>query len=151
MNFKWKPILIIIFGLIIVSAVFFIITTTMSSPIVMELKMPKDEPRDYNKASSNATLTLVLLNNNMLYGYFGNNISDGSNLEIKDARKIILDGVQKFTKDSLIVVIKPSEEASYKNTVAILDELAINDIKKYSMVDLSKEEKEFINKSQPKL
>jgi len=151
MKLNSKSIFIIILGLIVVSTVFFMITTTMSSPVVMELKMPKDEPRDYNNQSSNSTLTLVLLKNNMLYGYFGNNINDGMNLEIKEASKIILEGVQKFTRDSLVVVIKPSEQATYKNTVAILDAMAINKIKKYSMVDMSKEEKEFINKSQPKL
>ena len=36
----------------------------------------------------------------------------------------------------LVVVIKPGELATYKNTIDILDEMAISDIRRYAMVDL---------------
>jgi biopolymer transport protein ExbD len=48
----------------------------------------------------------------------------------------------------LVVVIKPDEEATYKNTIDILDEMAINDVKRYAMVDLFPVEKELIIKTQ---
>lgn len=48
----------------------------------------------------------------------------------------------------LVVVIKPDEEATYKNTIDILDEMAINDVKRYAMVDLFPIEKELIKKTQ---
>jgi len=44
------------------------------------------------------------------------------------------------------VLIKPAEGASYKNTVDILDEMTINDVKRYAMVDISPAENETINK-----
>ena len=44
------------------------------------------------------------------------------------------------------VLIKPAEGASYKNTVDILDETTINDVKRYAMVDISPAENETINK-----
>jgi hypothetical protein len=47
-----------------------------------------------------------------------------------------------FSKDSLVVVIKPSEEATYKNAVDILDAMTSNQISRYSMVDVSKPEKQ---------
>ena len=47
----------------------------------------------------------------------------------------------------LVVVIKPDAEATYKNTVDILDEMAINNIKRYAMVDLFDIEKELIAKT----
>ena len=37
--------------------------------------------------------------------------------------------------------------ATYKNTVDILDEMAISDIKRYAMVDLFQAEKELIKKT----
>src|SRR6188768_370326 len=41
----------------------------------------------------------------------------------------------------LVIVIKPDDEATYKNTIDILDEMAINAIKRYAMVDLFPAEK----------
>ena len=48
----------------------------------------------------------------------------------------------------LVVVIKPDDEATYKNTIDILDEMAINDVKRYAMVDLFPVEKELIKKTE---
>jgi len=44
----------------------------------------------------------------------------------------------------LVVIIKPNEEATYKNTVDILDEMTINRIWTYAMVKILKEENELI-------
>ena len=146
MKFKWRSLVIILIAVVVISAVFFIFTSTLSSPTVMELNMPRDENGVSNYQTSNSKLTLVLLKNDMIFGYFGNDIINGSILEIKEVRKIIAQGVQKFTRDSLIVIIKPSKEATYKNSVDVLDEMTINKISRYEMIDLSKEEKEFLPK-----
>jgi biopolymer transport protein ExbD len=146
MKFKWKLLVIIIIAVVAISAVFFIFTSTISSPTVMKLDIPRDENGVSKYQNSNSKLTLVLLKNDMVFGYFGNDINNGTGLEIKEASKIIAQGVQKFTRDSLIVIIKPSEEATYKNSVDILDEMTINEIIRYEMVDLTKEEKEFLAK-----
>lgn len=56
---------------------------------------------------------------------------------------------QKVCLDKdLVIVIKPDEDATYKNTIDILDEMAISDIKRYAMVDLFPVEKELIKKTQ---
>ena len=146
MKYKWRSLAIIIIALVVISTAFFMITTTQSSPTTMKLYMPKDENGVSNYQNSNSKLTLVLLKNDMIFGYFGNDINNGSSLEIKEARNIIDQGVQKFTRDSLIVVIKPSNEATYKNSVDILDEMSINKIIRYEMVDLTENEKEFLAK-----
>jgi biopolymer transport protein ExbD len=39
-----------------------------------------------------------------------------------------------------VVVIKPSDESTYKNTVDILDEMTINVVKRYALVDISESE-----------
>ena len=52
-----------------------------------------------------------------------------------------------FDRD-LVVVIKPDEDATYKNTIDILDEMAISDIKRYAMVDLFPVERELIKKTE---
>lgn len=43
-----------------------------------------------------------------------------------------------------IVIIKPSVDATYKNTVDILDEMTINQVKTYAMIKIIKEEVELI-------
>ena len=48
----------------------------------------------------------------------------------------------------LVVVIKPGDEATYKNTVDMLDEMAISDVKRYAMVNLFDVEKELIKKTE---
>ncbi len=50
-------------------------------------------------------------------------------------------GDQKSCLDKdFVVVIKPTAEATYKNTVDILDEMAINGVKRFAMVDLFPDE-----------
>jgi len=46
----------------------------------------------------------------------------------------------------LVILIKPDDGATHKNTVDILDEMAINDVKRYVIVDLFPVEKEIIKK-----
>ena len=48
----------------------------------------------------------------------------------------------------LVIVIKPDEEATYKNTIDILDEMAISAIKRYAMVDLFPDERLLIKKTE---
>lgn len=43
----------------------------------------------------------------------------------------------KDDKDGQVVVIKPTSEASYKNLVDALDEMAICSIAKYAIVDMA--------------
>ena len=43
-----------------------------------------------------------------------------------------------------MVVIKPNEEATYKNTVDILDEMTINNVERFAMVKIADVEKDLI-------
>jgi biopolymer transport protein ExbD len=47
-----------------------------------------------------------------------------------------------------VVVIKPTAEATYKNTVDILDEMTINNVKRFAMVKISQTEMDLVNASQ---
>ena len=43
-----------------------------------------------------------------------------------------------------VVAIKPTEDATYKNTVDILDEMTINGVKRFAMVKISDTEKQLV-------
>lgn len=125
---------------------FFMFTTTQSSPTRMKLFMTSDSEKDSVDQYSGVKtkLTLLLLKDDRVFGYYGDFIKGGRSISIDETDKLIADGWQIFSKDSLNIVIKPSNAASYKATVDILDKMSINKIKKYSMTDLNKQEKEFL-------
>ena len=139
-------ILLIIAILTIVCIGFFMFTTTLSSPTTMDLYMPKDSEKDsVDKYSGVKTkLTLILLKDHKVFGYYGDFMKGGRAVSLDEADKLIEDGWKMFSKDSLVIVIKPSNTATYQETVDILDKMSVNKIEKYSMTDLNKQEKEFL-------
>jgi hypothetical protein len=145
MKVTLKSILIIIGVILVISVAFFIITARVSSPTTLALYMPKDSEDSVGQYSNVKTkLTLILLKGDKVFGYYGDSIKDGISVLGNDTDKLIAEGFKMFSKDSLVVVIKPTKEASYKATVNMLDQMTINHIEKYSMTDLNKQEKEFL-------
>jgi len=135
--------IIAVVGLAAVS--FFMFTATLSSPTKMELYMPKDDGKEVNKfADIKSKLTLILLKDDKVFGYYGDFIKEGKTVSIDKTSDMIKDGWKMFSKDSLVVVIKASNEASYKATIDILDAMVINQISRYTMVNIDKKEKEFL-------
>jgi biopolymer transport protein ExbD len=121
---------------------FFIFTTTMSQPTAMQLFLPKDteKPEEQNKVKASGALTLMLGANDVVYYYEGELAPNGANFKtttFKEVRQVILDKKRSTDPKDFVVVIKPDTEATYKNTVDILDEMTINDVKRYAMVDIS--------------
>jgi biopolymer transport protein ExbD len=154
---------------------FFIFTTTMSSPKALNLNMPKDtkNEEELNKAKESGALTIMLGKNNDVYYYEGQLLPDGSNFktatfatirqEIIDKKKEVIKthvhdsncpkiwAENKGDKNScldrdFVVVIKPDEDATYRNTVDMLDEMTINNVKRYAMVDITPQELEVVKK-----
>ncbi len=125
---------------------FFIFTTTMSQPTAMNLAMPKDtdKPDELNKVKESGALTLMMGKGDVVYYYFGNDPTKLQTTGYKDIRKIILDKKKVTPIDDFFITIKPDKDATYKNAVDILDEMAINDIKRYAMIDPTEDEYKLI-------
>ena len=117
---------------------FFIFTTTMSSPRAMPLILPKDVPPiDEHPVPGSAVITLLLAKNDQVYYYEGLDPAKMKTSDFKGIRDIILDKKRRTNPTWFQVVLKPSKDATYKNTVAILDEMAIDDVHHYAMVDIT--------------
>jgi len=59
----------------------------------------------------------------------------GSNY--KAIRDVILDKKRRTDPKDFVVVLKPTVDATYKNTVNILDEMTIDVVKRFALVDIS--------------
>jgi len=121
---------------------FFIFTTTMAQPTAMNLFMPKDvdKPEDQNKVKESGAFTILLGKQDVVYFYEGLDPASEGNFRtatFKTIRDEIIRKKQSTKADDLVIIIKPSEDATYKNTVDILDEMTISEIKRYAMVDIS--------------
>lgn len=121
---------------------FFIFSITMAQPTSMNLNMPKDtkNPEDQTKVKQSGSLTLMLGKGNVIYYYFGNDPTKMETTTYKEVRDIILKKKKETPPEDLFIIIKPDDDATYKNAVDILDEMNINDIGKYAMIDPSPDE-----------
>ena len=45
-----------------------------------------------------------------------------------------------------MVIVKPGREASFKNIIQLLDEMNISAVKKYALVEISPEERNWMSK-----
>lgn len=122
---------------------FFIFTTTMSQATSMKLVMPKDSG-DSTRVPELSALTFLLAKNNRVFYFEGMLAANGANLKpssFVDMRSVIIHRQQGLNSPKdLIVMIKPEKGSMYKNVVDALDEMTINSVKRYAMVDLSPSE-----------
>ncbi|MFN4286286.1 MAG: ExbD/TolR family protein [Lacibacter sp.] len=128
---------------------FFIFTTTMSSPKAFNLKVPDDTAKEneQTEAKASGAFTVLLSKNNNIFYYEGQLQADGSNFKtttFKELRSILLDKKARTPEKDLVVIIKPTDDANYKNVVDVLDEMTICEIKRYAMVDITQGEKDLI-------
>lgn len=129
---------------------FFIFTTTMSQPTAMKLNLPKDtdKPEEQNKLKESGALTLLLGKNHNVYYYEGQLDPTASNFKSSTMRKIrdeIISKKRNTPENDLMIVIKASNESTYKDVVDALDEMTINDIKRYALVDISDVEAKLVS------
>jgi biopolymer transport protein ExbD len=139
---------------------FFVFTTTISTPTVTDLYMPKEGDKYPPKLINELALTMLLSDNNKIYYYTGifdeavkanavveTNFSTYSGIGkiIRQRQKDIeASGKFKEGKRGLMLLIKPTSESVYKNVVDALDEAMINDVKKYAIVEPLNEEIHFL-------
>ena len=126
---------------------FFIFTTTMSQPTAMKLNLPKDtdKPEEQNKLKESAALTVMPNKGDMVYYYEGQDIMKIQSAKYKQIRDVILDKKRRTDPKDFMVIIKPGPDATYKNTVDMLDEMKIDDVKRFALVDISPDELKVVN------
>jgi biopolymer transport protein ExbD len=128
---------------------FFIFTTTMSEPTAFKLNLPKDSDKldDQTKTKESGALTILLSKDDNIFYYEGILDPAGKNFKsanFKSIRDIIASKKKSTNEKDFFVIIKPNDESNYKNVIDILDEMAINVVKRYALVDISDGENSLI-------
>ncbi|SEA28485.1 Biopolymer transport protein ExbD [Arachidicoccus rhizosphaerae] len=118
---------------------FFMLTTSMSHLTSMHLKMPDDNNTPNQAIKQSGALTLWLGGENRLYVYEGKLAPGLVNVQrtnFNDIRHLILQKKNALNNpDDLFVTIMPGEDCTYKNIIDILDELSIDRILSYALVN----------------
>ncbi|HRO41525.1 MAG TPA: biopolymer transporter ExbD [Flavipsychrobacter sp.] len=149
---------------------FFMFTTTLSKPKTMEINMPnkeKIEEKDQTKVKESVAFTVLLSREHRIYYYEGLASDPTKPPELKityfkpkdGIRDAIIDKKKRIeeqrrqdptltAKDQLTVLIKPDANSTYEDLVNILDEMAINDVKIYAIVDITDVDREFIQSTE---
>lgn len=149
---------------------FFMLTTTLSKPKTMEINMPyKDDQEvieDETKIKESTALTVLLSKKHRIYYYEGMATDPEMPPDVKlttfkaekGIRDVIIDKQKKVAdmkrqgllteKDKTTVLIKPDTNSTYEDLVNMLDEMAINDVRVYAIIDITDVDREFISETQ---
>jgi len=120
---------------------FFIFTTTMTRPTALHLNMPKDVPeKDRQREKESAVITLLIGKNDKVFYYEGSDPTKMQETDFRGIRTILLDKKRRTDTAWFQVILKPSKDASYRNAVSILDEMTIDAIPHYALVDIDPSE-----------
>jgi biopolymer transport protein ExbD len=145
---------------------FFMYTTTMAKPKTMEINMPYKDPNlkieDQTKIKESVALTVLLSKDHRVYYYegIGSNPDKAPDIKItyfkptkgiRDeiiAKRKMVDDLKRTgalgPKDETTVLIKPDTTSTYADLLNMLDEMNINDIKVYAIVDITDLEQSWI-------
>lgn len=124
---------------------FFMLTTTLTKPKMMNLSMPKNETTTDIEASK--VLNIICDKNNTIWYYDGNEISTIKKCKSNpmDIRNVILNKQKlvdiQWKKDAdgftkTICLIKMTDDANYQNMIDVLDEMNITSTKVYAFQEI---------------
>ena len=120
---------------------FFMLSTTLSEANAADLIMPKDSTM-HTDIKRSAVLTLMPVRNNKIDYFEGENSSPANmkHCSYGQLRSIIMEKKNKVARvlgdrNETVIIIDPGAESTYKNFVDILDEIEINDIRHYFVLN----------------
>ncbi len=128
---------------------FFVFTTSMAAPKTMRLFLPAGEEPTTDLGESTA-LTIIPVGGDSVFYYHGklNETIPGKAFgvttyafnggigDIIRLKQKALNASSRYKRDDMVLIIKPASTASYQNITNALDEVLINGLKHYSLVDI---------------
>jgi Biopolymer transport protein len=114
---------------------FFIFTTAMSKPTGLKIILPKSTA-DSLKTPESGVLTFLLSGERRIYYYEG---ADPHFMHVSSenkVREIILNKKKRTAPDKFMAIIKPGRDSDFHTLVKVMDEMSIDAVKHYAMVDM---------------
>jgi hypothetical protein len=147
---------------------FFMLTTVLAKPTILAMVMPdrKAPPEILDEVPQSKVLTLLLGEDDKIYWYEGitDPALDSTDYSAGGLRRVILRKMDRVReqwgeepvrnpvtetvegRSFLYVLIKPLPGARYRNLVDVIDEMAINRVRYYVIMDPSLAEREFVRR-----
>ncbi|EJL72106.1 ExbD/TolR family protein [Chryseobacterium populi] len=132
---------------------FFMFTTNFTKPNVMDLRLPAKDPRPSPPINDNVIkdknqVTFIIGKDNRVF-YHQSNEKDLTKNNLKETdfngvniSKVIAEAYNNAPKkDIFTVIVKPTDDANYKNFVDMLDNIAISKKERYGITDIKPREK----------
>lgn len=134
---------------------FFMYTTTMTQNKSMVIDMPYKSEQNTSPTAfpEESTLTLIPTGNRKLLQIEGNNIANSEIISLQQLRSSLTKHIHiakalpvTYSQEAhkLHVIIKPNYDCKYEDLVTILDEMAINDVPYYAIVDVTTEDQQLL-------
>jgi biopolymer transport protein ExbD len=120
---------------------FFVLTTALSQPTMTHLILPKDTTIK-TPVKGNAVLTLRLTRNDSIQYFEGTNENKENTkyCTFKNLRSVIQRKQKKVAailgnRSETIIIIYPGDQSTYRNFIDALDEIQINDVTHYFVMN----------------
>lgn len=131
---------------------FFMFTTTFSKPNVLDLGLPakpkKDQKSPDTEIKLSNSISLLIGKDNRIFWHQQDNTSltdanlNETTFDREGIRKVVQEAKARAADQSkFTVIIKPTDDAVYKNFVDMLDEMAITKSEQYGITDVKPWEK----------
>ena len=127
---------------------FFMLATSFSKPNVMDLSLPAGENLQGNVINFKNQITFLIGKDNRIFYYqaekkdLNSELLKETSFTDDDITKVIETARKNAPKPELFtVIIKPTEDANYKNFVDILDEMQLTNSERHGISEISNIEK----------
>lgn len=135
---------------------FFVFTTSISKPTAMKIILPENKNvKEPTLTAEGKTINLIPGDHDQLFYYEGSNSNDihVTNYSADGIRTVLQQKKNAVhskygNADETVVLIKPMPGCSYKNLVDVLDEMQINMMGTYVLMDIQQEEKKNVTSFQ---
>lgn len=136
---------------------FFIYTTTIAEPRMMDINMPYKPATEGTAYVDTATITIMPTKNH-LYALYNGAFKEGMEYKTYTGNELrtVITNKQSALRQlpatfseqahQLHIIIKPNDDCEYQDVVTLLDEMTINQVPYYAIADITPEEKQILTK-----